>query len=161
MARPHACVLMVLFSLMVASAAETPDFSGSYTLTPAKHVSKSVKEVIEALTVVQTVNAIVVTRITDGKPHTNTFPLDGGEGVCYTENHTKGTCKGHLKGNHLFLDAFVTTRPLKDGPLVTLHTKERWELSSDLKILKIHAEIENPELPIQIFDPWTDVYTRN
>jgi hypothetical protein len=66
-----------------------------------------------------------------------------------------------LKGNHLFLDAFVTTRPLRDGPLVTLHTKERWQLSSDLNTLKIHVEIENPELPIQIFEPWTDVYTRN
>lgn len=152
---------MVLLSLMVASAAETPDFSGSYTLTPAKHVSKSVKEVIETLTAVQTANIIVVTRTRDGKPYANTFRLDGVEGVYFTENQTKGTCKGHLKGNHLFLDAFVTTRPLKNGPLVTLHTKERWELSSDLKILKIHAEIENPELPIQIFDPWTDVYTRN
>jgi hypothetical protein len=161
MARPHACVSMVLLSLMVASAAETPDFSGSYTLTPAKHVSKSVKEVIETLTAVQTANIIVVTRTRDGKPYANTFRLDGVEGVYFTENQTKGTCKGHLKGNHLFLDAFVTTRPLKNGPLVTLHTKERWELSSDLKILKIHAEIENPELPIQIFDPWTDVYTRN
>ena len=161
MARPHACVLMVLFSLMVASAAETPDFSGSYTLTPAKHVSKSVKELIEALTVVQTVNAIVVTRITDGKPHTNTFPLDGGEGVCYTENHTKGTCKGHFKGNQLFLDSTVITHPLSDGPLVVIRYKERWQLSSDSKTLKIHREVEAPLSPASIEEPWTDVYTRN
>jgi hypothetical protein len=161
MVRPYLFVLVLSLSLTMANAAGTTDFSGSYTLIPAKNPSKLVKAVTEILTVVQTTSAIVVTRTTDGTPYTNTFPLDGREGIYFTENQTRGTCNGHLKGNHLFLDASVTTRPLKDGPLVTLHTKERWELSSNLKTLKIYVEIENPELPIPIFDPWTDVYTRN
>jgi hypothetical protein len=161
MVRPHPCFLIVLLSLMMASAAETPDFSGSYTFTPAKHASKSVKDVIETLTVVQTASAIVVTRITDGKQHTNTFPLDGGEGVCYTENHTKATCKGHFKGNQLFLDSTVITHPLSEGPLVVIRYKERWQLSPDSKTLKIHQEVEAPLSPASIEEPWTDVYTRN
>ena len=161
MVRLQACVLMLLLSLLMASAAETPDFSGSYTLTPAKHASKSVKDVIYTLTVVQTANAIVKLKVADGKPNTNTFPLDGGEAIYYTENQTKGICKGHFKGNQLCLDATVITRPLKDGPLVTIRFKERWQLSPDLKTLKVHGEVEAPLSPIPIVDPWTDVYARN
>jgi len=161
MVRPHACVLTLLLSLMTASPAETPDFSGSYTFTPAKHASKSVKDVIETLTVVQTASAIVVTRIADGKPHTNTFPLGGSDGIYYTENQTKGTGKGHFKGNQLFLDATIVTRPLENGPLLVIRFKERWQLSPDLKTLKIQSEVENPQLLFSAIEPSTEVYTRN
>jgi hypothetical protein len=161
MARPHACVLMVLLSLMIANAAETPDFSGSYTLTPAKHPSNSVKDVVETLTVVQTATAIEVTRVVDGKSNTNKFPLDGSDGIYYTENQTKGTCTGHFKGNQLFLDAAIVTRPLENGPVVIIHFKERWQLSPDLKTLKIHEEVENPQLSFSAIEPSTDIYTRN
>jgi hypothetical protein len=152
---------MLLLSSMVANAAETPDFSGSYTLTPAKHPSKSVKAVAEILTVVQTAKSIAVTRTADGKPYTNTFPLDGAEGIYYTETQMKGTCKGHFKGNELFLDAIIVTRPLENGPTVIIHFKERWQLSPDLKTLKIHEEVENPQLSFSAIEPWTNVYTRN
>jgi len=160
MVRPDAFVLVFLLSLAMANAPGTTDFSGSYTLTTAKYDSKSGKDVIETLTVVQTANAIEVTRVLNGKSNTNRFPLDGAEGGYFTEDQTKGTCKGRMKGNHLFLEASVTTRPLKDGPIVTLRTRERWELSPDLKTLKIHTEMDNPDLPIKLFDPSTDVYTR-
>jgi hypothetical protein len=161
MVRLYVCALMLLLPLTMTHEAGTRDFSGSYTLTTAKYDSKSGKDVIETLTVVQTANAVEITRVLNGKSNTNRFPLDGAGGVYFTENQTKGTCKGRVKGNHLFLEASVTTRPLKDGPIVTLRTRERWELSPDLKTLKIHTEMDNPDLPIHLFDPWTDVYTRN
>jgi len=161
MARFHALVLLLLLSLTMASAAESTDFSGSYTLTPAKHASKSVKDVIETLPVAQTANAIAVTRVTNGKPFTNTVRLEGAEGIYDTENQTKGTCKGHFRGKQLFLEATVITHPLEDGPLVIIRFKERWELSPDLKTLKIHEEVENPQLSFSAVEPWTDIYTRN
>jgi hypothetical protein len=161
MGRAHGWVLVLLCCLTVASVAQGPDFSGSYTLTPPKHASKSTKATTYTLTAVQTANAIVVTRIADGKSTTNTFPLDGGEGIYHTENQTPGTCKGHFKGNELFLESTIVTRPLKDEPVVIIRTKEQWKLSPDLKTLKIHNEVENPRLPISIVDPWTDVYTRD
>jgi hypothetical protein len=162
MVRPHVCVLILLLALTTASAAETPDFSGSYTLIPAKHVSKSVNDVICTLTIVQTANAIVATRTVDGKANTNTFPLDGAEGTCYTPNQTKETCKGRLKKNRLLLESTLITHPLTDGPLVIILTKERWQLSADSKTLTIHTDIDTPLLPAaRIQDPWTDVYARN
>ena len=161
MVRSHACVLMVLLSLTMASAAGTTDFSGSYTLTAAKHASKSLKDVFETLTVVQTANAVEVTRMVDGKSISNKFPLDGKEGIYYTENQTRGTCKGHMKGNQLFLDATVTIRLLGDVPPVILYFEERWQLSPDPRTLKIHREVVAPLSPIGIEDPSTDLYTRN
>jgi hypothetical protein len=162
MARPEVCVLVLLLSLLVASAAETPDFTGSYTLTPAKHASQSVNDVIHTLTVVQTAKSIGVTKTMDGKPYTNTFPLDGAEGICYTQNQTKETCKGHFKGNHLFLESTLITHPLEDGPLVIIHTKERWQLSPDSKTLTIHTDVDAPLLPgVHMEDPWTEIYSRN
>jgi hypothetical protein len=161
MLRTHASVLILLLPLMVASTAETTDFSGSYAFTPAKHASKTAKDITETLTVMQTATDIVVTRVANGKSYTNTFPLDGREGIYYTENHTKGTCKGHFKGNQLFLDATIATRPLENGLVVIIRFKERWQLSPDLKTLKIHEEAENPQLSFSAIEPWTDIYTRN
>jgi hypothetical protein len=162
MVRIYACVLVLLLSWMTATAAQTTDFSGSYTLNPAKHPSKSDKNVVETLTVVQTANAIEVTRVINGKSNTNKFPLDGGQEIYRIQNQAveTGTCKGHMKGNQLFLDATVTARSLKDGPPATIYFKERWQLSPDSKTLKIRREVESSLSPNGL-DPLPDVYTRN
>jgi hypothetical protein len=160
MVRPHACVLMLLLSSTMASTVGTTDFSGSYTLTPAKHASKSGNDVIETLTAVQTTNAVEVTTVVDGKSESNKYRLDGREETCHNENRT-GICKGHMKGNQLFLNATVTIRVLGSAPPVILYFEERWQLSPDSRTLKIHRQVVAPLSPTSTEDPWTDVYTRN
>ena len=138
--------------------ADGVSFSGSYTLTPS---NKSEKEAVRTLTVLQTESSIEITKLESGHSTTSHYPLDGQDGVYMTPTGLKGTCRGKLRKKELVLESFVTTRPDPKGPLVQIHTKEKWELSPDLKTLRVHVEIDSPQSPINIVDPWTDIYTRN
>lgn len=89
----------------------------------------------------------------DGKQITNKFPLHGTESIYISSGGIQGKCKGQIKGKSLTLESVVTAS-------VTLHTKERWELSQDLKKLTIRTDVENPQLPISVIDPWSEIYTR-
>src|SRR6201999_804157 len=109
-------------------------------------------------------SAIEVTRIFDGKETSNRFPLDGTEGKYVSEGGIPGTCKGQLKSKNLILESVVVTHPQSNAQAVLLHTKERWDLSGDLKTLKIHSEIDFPQYTqtlhgFQVVPPWTDIYT--
>jgi hypothetical protein len=142
-------------------AAERTNFSGSYTLTPRKESQRSGKETAKTLTVVQTESSIEVTEVEGGRTNTYHYPLGGQDGIYRSPTGLKGTCKGKLKKNDLVLESFVTARPDPHGPPVQIHTKQKWELSPNLKTLRIHVNVDSPQSPVNIVDPWTDVYTRN
>jgi hypothetical protein len=160
MVRLYLCVPVLLLPLTMTSAVGTTDFSGSYTLTPAKHASNSGKDMIETLAVVQTANAIEITRVVNGESESNEFRLDGREEACHNENRT-GICKGHMKGSQLFLSMAVTIRIRGNLPPIIFYSEERWQLSPDSRTLKIRREVVAPLSPVSSVDPWTDVYTRN
>jgi hypothetical protein len=161
----NAFVLAVLLGAVASAvAAGKVDFSGSYTLK-----RKSAKpDEVEAWTlrVSQSESAIEVARNVNGHPFVNKFPLDGSEGKYVTPGGSTGTCKAQLKSKSLILDSFVTTHPLTNGPAVQMHTRERWDLSSDSKTLKIHTDVDFPNLSgtlngFQVVEPSTEIYTRN
>ncbi len=70
-------------------------------------------------------------------------------------------CKGQFKKNYLFLESVVTVRQGAGAPATQLHTTQRWELSADLKTLSIHVDVNSPQSPINLFEPWTEIYTRD
>jgi hypothetical protein len=142
-------------------AADRTNFAGSYTLTPRKESRKSEKETVKTLTVIQTESAIDVTEVEGERTKTYRYPLTGQDGTYVSPTGIRGTCKGKLRKNDLILESFVTTRPDPNGPPIQIHTKQKWELSPDLKTLRIHVEVDSPQSPINLVDPWTDVYTRN
>jgi hypothetical protein len=159
LARFLPCVTLCVAATVYAG--EKINFSGSYTLTRHENSEKTSKETVKILTVVQSENSIGITEVEEGHTNTYQYPLDGGEGVYVSPGGIKGTCKGQLKKNYLVLDSLVTTRPQSNGPAVQIHTKQKWELSADLKTLKIRFDIDSPQSPINLLDPWTEIYTRN
>lgn len=152
---------LALCAAATICAADRTNFSGSYTLTPRKEPRKSEQETVKTLTVVQTESSIEVTEVEGGRSSTYHYPLSGQDGIYITPTGLRGTCKAKLKKNDLILESFVTTRPDPNGPPVQIHTKQKWELSADLKTLRIHVEVDSPQSPISIVEPWTDTYTRN
>lgn len=160
-------LLAALLGLMsTAAAADKRDFSGSYTLKENTKAPRLQKGEAWTIRVAQTESAIEVTRVMDGHQNLNKFPLDGSEGRYVSPGGPTGTCKAQFKGKYLILDTFITTRPQPNGPLVQMHTRERWELSSDAKTLKIHTDVDFPQFSgtlngFQVFEPSSEIYTRN
>lgn len=163
----HSAYAFLFFALLVASprteAADRPDFSGSYSLKSANG-SKSGE--VWTLQVIQTESALNVTKVADGHPNINKFPLDSGDGAYASPGGPIGTCKGQFKGRKMILDMFVTTRPQPNGPAVQMHTRERWELSKDSRTLTIHSDVDFPKFSgllngYQVVQPWSEIYIRN
>ena len=155
--------LLALVSTVVAG--DKRDFSGSYALKE-KTGSKAEKSKATSLRVTQTESGIEVTRIVDGRQNMNKFPLDRSEGTYVSVGGPAGTCKAQFKSKYLILDTFVATRPQPNGPVVQMHTRERWELSSDSKTLKIRTEVDFPQFSgtlngFQVVAPRSDTYIRN
>jgi hypothetical protein len=102
-----------------------------------------------------------VTAVMDGKVNSKKFPLDGREGAYTSSGGITAECKGQCKGKFLFLEAFVTMDPQTNGPAVPLHTKEHWELSADSKTFTVRRDVDFPGMPVNLVDPWSEIYTRN
>ncbi len=156
--------LLVVVTTMIA--ADKRDFSGSYTLKEKTDASKLQKGKASTLRVIQTESAIEVTRVVDGHQNVNKFPLDGSEGTYISPGGPTGTCKAQFKSKFLILDTSVATHPQPGGPAVQMHTRERWELSSDSKTLKIRTDVDFPELSrtlngFQAVEPWSEIYIRD
>jgi hypothetical protein len=160
-------ILAALLGLVVSTlGADKLDFSGSYTLKKTTGAAKPAKGEVWVLRVNQSESAIEVTRVLNGRQYVNKFPLDGSEGAYVSPGGPTGTCKGQLKPKYLILDSFVTSHPQLNGPAVQMHTKERWELSSDLKALRIRTEVDFPQFSgtlngFQVVEPWSETYARN
>jgi hypothetical protein len=161
MKRPiRAAVFLFLLFAAGISAADKPDFSGSYTLTGVSG-PRYEKGTIQKLRVVQTGTSIEVTQTISGNPNVNTYPFSDKEGVYVSPGGAKGTCKAQSKKNELILESVVTTRPDVTSPIVQIHTKQKWQLSRDLKTLTIRNTVDSPQSAINIIEPWTEIYTRD
>ncbi len=113
------------------------------------------------LTVTQSDTSIEVTEVNDGKPTTNKYPLDGKEGPYVSPGGMNGACKGQFKKSALILESVVVSRAQPNSAPVQIDTKERWELSGNMKTLTIHVDINIPNAPIQLVNPWSEIFTRN
>jgi hypothetical protein len=142
-------------------AADTLNLSGSYTLTGSKGSMKFQKGKVKTLSVVQTEMSIEVTESEGGRRNVNSYPINGREGTFVSPGGIKGTCKGQFKKNYLILESFVTTHPQTNGRAVQIHTRQKWELSPDHKTLNIRFDVDSPQSPIDVVEPWTEIYTRN
>ena len=145
-------------------AADKLDFTGSYILTKRIPDDKSATKAVATLFVHQDGSAIEVTRVVNGQKSSNRFPLDGKEGPFVGLSGDQGTCKAEFQSKRLILESLVLMHPT-NAPAAQLRTKERWELSSDSKTLKIRYEVDSPQYEqilknVQVIPPWTDVYTR-
>ncbi|MGD0130695.1 MAG: hypothetical protein ABSE57_01570, partial [Bryobacteraceae bacterium] len=148
---------------VTAAAGDKPNFSGSYLLTGSKGAFKFKKGTSQTVQVVQTESTIEITRTTEGLKNVNNTPLDGTEGVYNSPGGPRGKCAARFKGKSLVLDTLVVTRPQPKGPDVQIHTRERWELSSDSKTLTIRSDVDFPGSPVndfQLIEPWTEIYSR-
>ncbi len=158
------CLAALLTVTPNTAEANKPDFSGSYILTGSKGAFSMEKGEVWTLQVSQTESSLQVKRVRDGRENTNEFPLNGSEGRYPSAGGPTGSCKARWKGKDLVLDSLVITHPQDNGPAVQLHTKERWELSLDLKTLTIRSDVDFPGSPVygfQLIQPWSEIYTRN
>ena len=159
--------LAFLLLLATASIAGSPDFSGSYTLTGGNRRLDTRKAVVVTMNVVQAPTELEFTTVKDGQRTVNRVRLDGKEGVYNGLRGPAGKCKGHINGKTLILDVLYTVHANKtqypDKPSITMsvHLKEIWELSADLKTLTIRGEEELLPPYTGQFPPWTEIYTRN
>lgn len=159
------------FLLLAATPAvgDNPDYSGSYTLTGGDRRFDSRKASVVTLTVVQTLRGIEFTIVKDGQKTVNKVTLDGKEGVYNSLRGPIGKCKARIKGETLTLEIHWSgPLHLPDRPDMTtsVHSKEFWGLSADLKTLTIRGE-EEALTPVMgglvtnRLPSWTEIYTRN
>jgi hypothetical protein len=137
--------VMTLFtSAGVAFAADTTGFTGKYTAERAKQTASGSAE--SALDVVQNESAIEITLIQSQKRTTSKCPLNGSDGDYTSPGGISGKCKAQLKGKDLIVESVVVTHP-QPSSNVRVHTKERWQLSKDGKILTIKSDVDFPDFP--------------
>ena len=157
MRRLHVCaslmakiaVLLVTCSPSIVFAAPR-DYSGTFvrqTRSKRKNLSD-----LTVLRVVQTEEAIEITRTRKNKELTNRFPFNGKEGAYTTAYGAQGICKAEFKDNYLRLESVVLIEEGLDVPRMLqrknrLRRREQWQLSSDNKILIIKMVSDFPDLP--------------
>jgi hypothetical protein len=134
----------VVVAVSTGLAVENLSYSGKYS---AQHVkgtpSGSPDSVLE---VVQSENDIEITRVESGKRTTSRCPFNGPEGDYTSPGGVAGKCKAQLKGKNLIVESVVLTHP-QPTATVRMHTKERWQLSSDSKTLTIKSDVDFPDSP--------------
>lgn len=152
-----------MWPLSATIEAAVPDFSGSYTLTVKKNAGKSAKDV-STIHVVENVSSIEITRTVGSRQFSNVYPLAGNPGKYVAEGGQVGTCHARFKGNKMILESFVRVIVQPGLPAYEVHTTEQWELSQNMKTLKIRTAVDFPGSPLGTYspiDPSTDVYARN
>ena len=146
-----AMVFLAVFSLSVAAVSDAPgalNFSGTYSSEISKH-SKG-PESSATLEVVQTDDAVEITRVEAGKRTTSRCPFNGSTGPYTTSGRVSGTCKAEIKGKSLIVESLVTTHPETSSTPVRIHTKERWQLSTDSQVLTIKSDSDFPDVSAAI-----------
>jgi len=61
-----------------------------------------------------------------------------------------GKCNAQLKPKYLIVESVVLSRPQQAASPTRMHTKEKWQLSSDAKILTIKSDVDFPDFPADI-----------
>jgi hypothetical protein len=140
-----AIMFLVTWYPYAGLAVDKANYSGKYSLQEKKTPTSSETEV--TLHVVQTDDAIEITKVEQGRKLTNRYPLNGPDGDYKTPTGVPGKCKAQLKDKYLVLESVVVTPTQPNGPSMRMHIKERWQLSKDSKILTIKTEIDFPDAP--------------
>lgn len=136
-------VLTGAAGLATTLLAQAQNFSGKYSVQDRK--GKSVDD--RRIEVVQNESLIEVTEIDHGEPTTNRYPLDGSESDYVTPSGIRGECKARQKGKQVILESVVLAQPQGAAQLVREHTLQRWQLSSDSRVLTIQTEVDFPDFP--------------
>jgi hypothetical protein len=137
--------LLVVWSANAGLAADKLNYSGKYSMQARKTASGS--EADSTLDVVQNADNIEITTMEQGKRTTNRYPLNGTDGDYTSSGGVAGKCKAQLKDKFLVLESVVAVRPQPNAPPIRIHTKERWQLSANSKILTVKSEMDFPDAP--------------
>jgi hypothetical protein len=137
--------LALALFVSLGRAAPKPDYSGQYLLELRKAQRGSLTS--QRLVVQQTDNAVEVTMIDGDKRITNQYSLNGSEGPYTSPAGVTGKCRGKIDDGNLVLESVVVTKPQPFAPPVSIHTRDRWHLSSDLKTLTVKSEVDFPGSP--------------
>jgi hypothetical protein len=114
------------------------------------------------LQVSETADEIKITRLIEGHPNVEIFPLDGKQEPCRDSDGGDAKCSSAWKGKTLTLETVYTAHPTENGPDVEMHTRERLDLSSDGRTLTIRSETKAPQYPyLQMHEASTEVYVRD
>jgi len=151
-----ACILAVALSTHSGLAADKVNYSGNYLLEGKN--TKAGGETGSSLEVVQSQDSIEITRVEQGRRTRNRYPLTGSDGDYTSPGGVSGRCKAQPKGKYLVVESIVVSRPQPTGSPVRMHTKERWRLSADSKILTIEANVDFPDFPAGISNVVNDAY---
>jgi hypothetical protein len=140
------CVgFLVAWSPNAGLAAEKANFSGRYSAHGQKAASGD--KIDSSLEVVQTEDSIEITQVERGSKTSNRYSLNGSEGDCKSPSGVLGTCKAQFKDKYLVLESVFTATPQANGPPMRIHTKQRWQLSSDSKTLTVKSDVDFPDAP--------------
>jgi hypothetical protein len=156
-----AVVILLACSYNPLSASDQSDYSGTYKTQQARN--KGTDSPSSTIHVVQSNEAIEITKIEDGKRTSNRFLLDGSEGSFISSGGVTGKGKAAFKEKELVLE-YVVVAPKNR---VTIHTRERWRLSPDRKVLTIRFKVTFPDADPMVrgaveaaIEPWTEKYVR-
>jgi hypothetical protein len=137
--------LALALFVSLGHAAQKQDYSGQYLLELSK--ARRGSGTSQRLVVQQSDSAIEVTMIDGDKRITNRYSLNGSEGPYTSPGGVTGKCKGKFNRGNLVLESVVVTQPQAFAPPVSIHTKEQWNLSSDLRTLTVTSEVDFPGSP--------------
>jgi len=122
------------------------NFSGKYL---AERRDASGGGADSTLEVIQNNDYVEIRRMELGKKTTSRCPLNGSEGEYTSPGGISGKCKAQRKGKYLIVESVVATRPQATAA-VRMHTKQRWQLSTDGKTLTIKSDVDFPDFPADI-----------
>jgi hypothetical protein len=139
--------IVVVGSPNAGLAADNVSYSGRYLAQRSKSAPSGAADSV--LEVVQAEDSLEITKVELGKRTISRCPFNGGEGDYTSPGGVVGKCKAQLKGKTLIVESVVVTHPQPTGT-VRMHTKERWQLSSDAKSLTIKSDVDFPDFPAGI-----------
>lgn len=141
-------VLVLTLASARSSASDKLNFSGKYVADQAKNSAEG--ENTSTLEIVQSDDSVEITRVELGKKTISHCPLNGSDGDYTSPGGVSGKCKAQLKPKYLMLESVVLTRSQQAASPVRMHTKEKWQLSSDAKTLSIKSDVDFPDFPADI-----------
>jgi hypothetical protein len=103
-------------------AEDMPDFSGKYSVESKGAAGPDGNATLE---VVQSQNAIVITRVEAGRTTSSRCPFDGSKGDYTSPGGVPGKCKAQFKGKNLLIESIAVAHPSPTVTPVRLRIKER------------------------------------
>lgn len=138
-------VLALACGVNVGLAADRTSYSGKYLLQETKHGSGNKGD--STIEVVQTEDSIEITEVEQSARTTNRYPSNGSDGDYITSTGARGKCRAQITDKYLLLESVVATKPQPNAAPMRVHTKERWQLSKDAKVLTIKLDVDFPDAP--------------